>query len=93
MQSIKSKIMIGMIRNRHLFKLKLKPEVVDENFDLDCIPEDQKKACGSVWLQPCDYGKGQEKKTQASMQRCVDLTLKNPYLRTGIQLHKILAIK
>lgn len=67
--------------------------VVDDQFDLDCIPEELKKSCGSVWLQPCDYGKGKEDQTQASMQRCVDLTLQNPYLRTGIQLHKILNIK
>jgi organic radical activating enzyme len=67
--------------------------VVDREFALDCIPDSEKKACGTTWLQPCDYGKGNEKKTEASMQRCVDFTLKNPYLRTGIQLHKILNVK
>jgi 7-carboxy-7-deazaguanine synthase len=67
--------------------------VVDDVFNLDCIPEPQKLNCGGTWLQPCDYGKGNEKKTEASMQRCVDLTLTTGYLRTGIQLHKILAIK
>ena len=35
MQSLKSKLIIGMIRNRHLFKFKLKPEVVDEHFDVE----------------------------------------------------------
>ena len=35
MQSLKSKLIIGMIRNRHLFKFKLKPEVIDENFDVE----------------------------------------------------------
>src|SRR6056297_2764333 len=35
MQSLKSKFIIGMIRNRHLFKLKLKPEVIDEHFDVE----------------------------------------------------------
>lgn len=35
MQSIKSKLILGMIRNRHLFKFKLKPEVIDENFDVE----------------------------------------------------------
>ena len=35
MQSLKSKIIIGMIRNRHLFKFKLKPEVIDEHFDVE----------------------------------------------------------
>lgn len=34
MQSIKSKLVIWLIRNRHLFKFKLKPEVVDENFSV-----------------------------------------------------------
>lgn len=70
--------------------------VVDDNFDADtCIPEDCKKTCGTVWLQPCDYGEGEENKakTRASMQKCIDLTLKKGYLRTGIQLHKILDVK
>lgn len=73
--------------------------VVDENFDLDCIPDAQKKTCGSTWLQPCDYGKPSDtnqdaiEKSRASMQRCIDLTLQNPYLRTGIQLHKLLNVK
>lgn len=67
--------------------------VVDDNFGLDCIPDEQKKACGTVWLQPCDYGKGQEEKSQRSLQRCIDLTLSTGYLRTGIQLHKILNVK
>jgi len=35
MQSLKSKFIIGMIRNRHLFKFKLKPEVIDEHFDVE----------------------------------------------------------
>ena len=35
MQSIRSKIIIWLIRNRHLFELKLSPEVVDENFSVD----------------------------------------------------------
>ncbi len=34
MQSIRSKIIIGLIRNRHLFKFKLKKETVDESFDV-----------------------------------------------------------
>lgn len=34
MPSVKSKIVISLIRNRHLFKFKLKPEVVDRNFDV-----------------------------------------------------------
>jgi acetyl esterase/lipase len=35
MQSIRSKIIIWLIRNRHLFEFKLRPEVVDENFSVD----------------------------------------------------------
>lgn len=35
MQSIRSKIVIRLIKNRHLFKLRLKPEVVDDNFSVD----------------------------------------------------------
>ena len=35
MQSIRSKIVIGLIKNRHLLKFKLKPEIVDENFSVD----------------------------------------------------------
>src|SRR6056297_1174948 len=35
MQSLKSKLILGMVRNRHLFKFKLKPEVIDEHFDVE----------------------------------------------------------
>ena len=34
MQSIRSKIVIGLLKNRHLLKFQLKPEVVDENFSV-----------------------------------------------------------
>lgn len=34
MQSLRSKIVIWLIKNRHLFKFKLKPEVVDNNFSV-----------------------------------------------------------
>jgi acetyl esterase/lipase len=33
MQSLRSKIIIGLIRNRHLFSFKLKREYVDEDYD------------------------------------------------------------
>jgi acetyl esterase/lipase len=39
MQSFRSKLVIGLLKNRHLFKLKLKPEVVDENFSVDKFRE------------------------------------------------------
>ncbi len=35
MQSLRSKLFIGLIKHRHLFKLKLKPEVVDESFSVE----------------------------------------------------------
>ncbi|HOT96775.1 MAG TPA: alpha/beta hydrolase [bacterium] len=34
MQSIRSRLFIWLIKNRHLLKLKLKPEVVDSNFSV-----------------------------------------------------------
>jgi acetyl esterase/lipase len=34
MQSFRSKLVIGLIKNRHLFKLKLKPEVVNDSFSV-----------------------------------------------------------
>jgi len=34
MSSLKSKIIIGLVKNRHLFRFKLRPEIVDENFNV-----------------------------------------------------------
>lgn len=34
MQSLRSKLVIGLIKRRHLFSFKLKPETVDESFDI-----------------------------------------------------------
>ncbi|KAA3663234.1 MAG: alpha/beta hydrolase [Calditrichaeota bacterium] len=34
LQSIRSRIIIWLIKNRHLFELKLRPEVIDENFSV-----------------------------------------------------------
>jgi acetyl esterase/lipase len=34
MQSIRSKLIIGLVKRRHLFRFKLKPEVVDETFSV-----------------------------------------------------------
>lgn len=67
--------------------------VVDDNFDVSIIPEDIRATEGCIWLQPCDYGKGNEEKTKASYKRCAELPLQFPFLRTGIQLHKILEVK
>ncbi len=35
MQSLKSKIILGLIRNRHIFSGKLKAPVIDESFDVE----------------------------------------------------------
>ena len=48
MQSIRSKIIIWLIRNRHLFKFKLKPEVVDERFSVSKFREDVNKATAKM---------------------------------------------
>ncbi len=50
MQSIRSKLVIGLIKNRHLFTLKLKPEVIDENFSVDEFRENIDKASAKVKL-------------------------------------------
>lgn len=50
MQSLRSKLVIGMIRNRHLFKLKLKPEVVDESFPVDAYRDAIDKASARAKL-------------------------------------------
>jgi acetyl esterase/lipase len=50
MQSLSSKIVIGLIKNRHLFKLKLKPEVVDENFSVENFRNEIDKASAKVKL-------------------------------------------
>lgn len=44
LQSLRSRIIIWLIRNRHLFKLKIKPDVVDENFSVTKFREDVEKA-------------------------------------------------
>lgn len=77
--------------------------VVDDSFDVMVIPESYHESTGQIWLQPCDYITGQKltgnafaaavRKNHASMKRCAELPLKYPYLRTGIQLHKILEVR
>lgn len=67
--------------------------VVDEAFDLAAIPQDRMNTCGEIWLQPCDYGKGNEDKSADSIQRCVNLVMHYDFLRMGIQMHKIFDIK
>jgi len=48
MQSIKSRIFIWLIRNRHLFKMKLKPEIVDSSFDVFKFRNDVDKATSGM---------------------------------------------
>ncbi|HBL77643.1 MAG: hypothetical protein A2W90_02975 [Bacteroidetes bacterium GWF2_42_66] len=50
MQSFRSKLVIGLIKNRHLFKLKLKPEVVDKDFSVDKFRERIDKASDRIKL-------------------------------------------
>jgi len=54
MQSIRSKLLIGLIKNRHLFKLKLKPEIVDESFDVKKFRDHIDKASGKFNKIPAD---------------------------------------
>jgi acetyl esterase/lipase len=55
MSSFRSKIIIWMIRNRHLFQGHLKPEVVDESFSVDKFRAQVDSASAKVKL-PADVG-------------------------------------
>jgi monoterpene epsilon-lactone hydrolase len=48
MQSIRSRLIIWLIRNRQLFKLRLKPEIVDENFSVAGFRESVDKATAKM---------------------------------------------
>ena len=48
MQSIRSKIFIWLIRNRHLLKMKLKAEVVDSNFSVTKFREEVDKVTAKM---------------------------------------------
>ncbi len=50
MQSIRSKLVIGLIRNRHLFSLKLKPEVIDNTFSVKKFRESVDKSSARIKL-------------------------------------------
>jgi len=54
MQSIRSRFFIGLIKNRHLFKLKLKPEMVDESFDVKKFRDDLDKMSDKINKVPKD---------------------------------------
>ena len=48
MQSIRSKIFIWLVRNRHLLKMKLKAEVVDSNFSVTKFREEVDKVTAKM---------------------------------------------
>lgn len=50
MQSLRSKLVIGLIKRRHLFKLKLRPEVVDETFSVEKFRADIDKVSARIKL-------------------------------------------
>ena len=50
MQSLRSRLVIGLIRNRHLFQLKFKPEVVDERFSVEKFRENIDRSSAKVKL-------------------------------------------
>lgn len=54
MQSLRSRLIISLIKNRHLFKLKLKPEVVDETFDVRKFRDDVDKTSDKMNKVPED---------------------------------------
>jgi len=56
MKSIRSRIFISLIRKKHLFKLKLKPEIVDENFDVKKFRHDLDKLSDKLNKIPKDIG-------------------------------------
>ena len=48
MQSIRSRIIIWLIKNRHLFKFKLRPEVIDENFSVNEFRENINRVTAKI---------------------------------------------
>lgn len=54
MQSLRSRLIIGLIKNRHFFKLKLKPEIVDESFDVKKFRDDLDKMSDKLNKVPAD---------------------------------------
>jgi organic radical activating enzyme len=61
--------------------------VVDENFDVAVLPDEVKDSLGLVWLQPEGYN------MEASMKQALKLVMEYPYLRLGMQLHKLYKLK
>jgi len=48
MQSVRSKIIIWLLRHRHLFKMQLNPEVVDDNFSVTEFRDEVDKATAKM---------------------------------------------
>lgn len=48
MPSIRSKLIIGLIKKRHLFSFRLNPEVVDEHFSVDAFREQLDRSSAKV---------------------------------------------
>ena len=63
MQSIRSRIIIGLIRNRHLFKLQLKREVIDSDFSVDKFRQEVAKASGKFKMPQSVFTKKQRLNT------------------------------
>lgn len=60
MQSIRSRIILWLLRNRHLLKLKLKPEVVDENFSVPGFREEVDRATAKMKMPDAVTGEQTE---------------------------------
>lgn len=67
--------------------------IVDDTFDLDCIPEDKKVTCGEIWVHPCEINGINSPETKASLERCKNLVMGNTFLRLGLQIHKIIGVE
>lgn len=66
--------------------------VVTEDFDAKkAIPEDlRQQYCTSIWLQP----DGTDRHTmETAWRRCYELTMDDPKLRVGVQLHKLMEVQ
>jgi len=69
--------------------------VVDDNFKIEVLPKlnSEEFRSGSIWLQPAEIDGIHSQKTQQSITRCIQLIKAYPYLRMGIQMHKVYDLK
>jgi len=62
--------------------------VVTEDFDESVITEGIRTAyAGRIWLQPDGYN------MQRMWQECFSIAMKDPRIRVGVQLHKLMEVK